>query len=90
MVHVAVPFEIAAGLPPAHVTLLLPSLNATVPALTVELPVTVAVSVTELFAPDVNDGLMFELSDVVVDVAAEFRVKIRLQPLIDRASLLEN
>lgn len=85
--QVADPLE-TVWLPPAQEMLLPPSLNVTVPPLTVELPVTVAVSVTALFVPEVNDGLKLALSEVEVEVAAALSVKVKLQPLIDISSSL--
>jgi hypothetical protein len=73
----------SAWLPPLHEMVFPPSLNATVPPLGEGLPVTVAVNVVELPVPEVKDGLVLELSAVVVELWVWFSVKIRLHPLID-------
>jgi len=67
VVQCAVPLLTATGLQARSVP---PSLKVTVPASTVDVEVTVAVSVTELFAPPVNDVLFVELELIVVVVSA--------------------
>jgi hypothetical protein len=66
-----------------------PSLNATVPPLGEGLPVTVAISVTELPVPEVKDGFVPELSAVVVEVWVWFSVKMRLHPLMEISSSMD-
>ena len=62
-------------LPPLHVKSLAVSPNVTVPSFTVVLDVTVAVNVTELPGAMVNDGLLFEDSEVVVGAATMMTAK---------------
>ena len=85
--QVAVPLE--TGTAPQPAIGLEPSENATVPELTVPELVTSAVSVVELFVPVVNDGLVEELSVVVVEVAfAVVRIRDQLVMLTSAILLL--
>src|ERR1700686_3874059 len=65
--HVADPPD-TVWLPPEQTMVLAPSLNVTVPAFAV-LGVIEAVSVTRLLGVDVNEGLVFEDTVVLVPVA---------------------
>ena len=66
VVQAACPLLTTTVLPPLHVKLLARSENVTVPSFTVVLEVTVAVNVTEFPGAEVNDGLLFEDTEVVV------------------------
>src|ERR1035438_5384239 len=76
VVQAAWPLLTGTVLPPLHVKLLAGSLNVTVPSFTVLLEVTVAVKVTELPGAVVNDGLLFEDTEVVVGVATMMSEKL--------------
>src|ERR1700733_9244638 len=69
VVQLACPLLTGTVLPPLHVKSFAVSENVTVPSLTVVLEVTVAVKVTELPGGVVNDGLLFEDTEVVVGLA---------------------
>ena len=76
VVQAACPLLTGTVLPPLHVKSLAWSLNVTVPSFTVVLEVTVAVKVTELPGGAVNDGSLFEDTDVVVGAATMMSEKL--------------
>ena len=84
VVHWACPLDTGTGLPPLHVRLFTPAVNVTVPSLTVLVELTVAVNVTELPGAVVKDGLLFDVTVVVVEAAtmigAKFPVTVAGMP----------
>src|ERR1700691_6644346 len=75
VVQEACPLLTGTVLPPLHVKSFAGSENVTVPSFTVVLEVTVAVNVTELPGAEVNDGLLFEDTEVVVGAPTMTGVK---------------
>src|SRR5580700_5525829 len=78
VVQLACPLLTGTVLPPLQVKSLAASLNVTVPSFTVVLEVTVAVNVTELPGAWVNDGLLFEDTEVVVGAATIMSEKLAI------------
>ena len=76
VVQEACPLLTGTVLPPLQVKSFAGSENVTVPSFTVVLEVTVAVKVTELPGGAVNDGLLFELTDVAVGAARLMGAKL--------------
>src|SRR5580704_14424103 len=76
VVQLACPLLTGTVLPPLHVKSFAGSENVTVPSFTVVLEVTVAVNVTELPGAAVNDGLLFDDTEVVVGEATMMTEKL--------------